>query len=316
MTSKSPPRTISSSSRPQGRKRSSENKLSPAKLKPATRRRQQSEAVVTEQPIPWPGHQSLSRRHLVLAGPEFLWHNRSIDEQNWIAAQIGLAMIQQATSPTAPPAEGEEKMSYAAAVMNEVLDQAPEGYTDIYLDIDGPWNSLNQERRQEIYDEMKEGVHTKSKKSAGNRKSGGDFEFEKKKANRGSKTHTWNFQSRSMLDALQLRTVELNDLLQERGGTSSAFLLVVTDTEDTRGSKETRLKNSRAELAGGKFSEFRKCCKVLKQIAGELKEGTAVEELTNTFVELTTTDDIDRKKRASKTEEVKQDSVEKIMNTR
>ena len=225
-------------------------------------------------------------------------------------------MIQPATSPTAPPAEGEEKMSYAAAVMNEVLDQAPEGYTDIYLDIDGPWNLLNQVRRQEIYDEMKEGVHTKSKKSAGNRKSGGDFEFEKKKANRGSKTHTWNFQSRSMLDALQLRTVELNDLLQERGGTSSAFLLVVTDTEDTRGSKETRLKNSRAELAGGKFSEFRKCCKVLKQIAGELKEGTAVEELTNTFVELTTTDDIDRKKRASKTEEVKQDSVEKIMNTR
>ena len=316
MTSKSPPRTNYSSSTPQGLKRSSENNLSPAKSKSATRRRRQSTEVVLEQPVPWPGHQSRSRRQREDVGTESLWNTRPIDEQKRIAATFGLAMIQPATSPTAPPAEGEEKMSYAAAVMNEVLDQAPEGYTDIYLDIDGPWNLLNQVRRQEIYDEMKEGVHTKSKKSAGNRKSGGDFEFEKKKANRGSKTHTWNFQSRSMLDALQLRTVELNDLLQERGGTSSAFLLVVTDTEDTRGSKETRLKNSRAELAGGKFSEFRKCCKVLKQIAGELKEGTAVEELTNTFVELTTTDDIDRKKRASKTEEVKQDSVEKIMNTR
>ena len=224
-------------------------------------------------------------------------------------------MIHPATSPTAPPAEGGEKMSYVA-VMNEVLEQAPEGYTDIYLDIDGPWNSLNQERRQEIYDEMKEGVHTKSKKSAGNRKSGGEFEFGKIEANRGNSAHTWNKESRGKLDTIQLQTVKLNELLQERGGKSYAFLLVVTDTEDTHGSKQTRLKNSRAELAGGTFSEFRTCCKVLKQVADELKKGTAVEELTNTFVELTTTDDIDRKKRASKTEEVKQDSVEDIMNTR
>ena len=119
-----------------------------------------------------------------------------------------------------------------------------------------------------------------------------------------------------MLEGLQQNTVVLNDLLQDRGGRSFAFLLVVTDTEDTHGGKQTRLKNSRAELAGGTFSEFRKCCKVLKQVAEELKEGTAVEELTNKFVELTTIDKVTQKKNASKTEEAKQDSVEDIMNTR
>ncbi|GMI55717.1 hypothetical protein ScalyP_jg67 [Parmales sp. scaly parma] len=133
MSSISPPRTIYSSSTPQGLKRSSENNLSPAKLKPATRRRQQSMAVVMEQPVPWPGHQGLSRRHRDLVGGQDLWHNRSIDEQKRIAATIGLEMIHPATSPTAPLAQGGEKMSYVDAVMNEVLEHAPEGYTDCYL---------------------------------------------------------------------------------------------------------------------------------------------------------------------------------------
>ncbi|GMI61988.1 hypothetical protein ScalyP_jg8881 [Parmales sp. scaly parma] len=133
MSSKSLPRTIYSSNTPQGLKRSSENNLSPAKSKSATRRRRQSTEVVFGLPVPWPGHQSLSRRQREDVGTESLWHKRSIDEQKRIAATIGLEMKQQAMSPTAPLAQGGEKMSYVDAVMNEVLEHAPEGYTDCYL---------------------------------------------------------------------------------------------------------------------------------------------------------------------------------------